>query len=116
MAKTMQEWFEDYLAKEFYEGTWRFRGTEFMRVVQPKANECHVVVHLSCGYGWVKSRIFSDHLGIENSVRMFTGQTAAEDCIKWTAFKSREAIEEAAKRAQPYENGHKQYLKALRGE
>ena len=63
-----------------------------------------------------KSRIFSDHLGIENSVRMFTGQTAAEDCIKWTAFKSREAIEEAAKRVQPYENGYRQYLKALRGE
>lgn len=112
----MQEWFEGYLTKEFYEGTWRFRGTEFIRVVQLKAKEYHVVVHLSCGYGWVKSRIFSDHIGIKNSVRMFTGQTAAEDCIKWTAVKSSEAIGEAAKRVQPYENGYKQYMNALRGE
>ena len=106
MAKTMQEWFEDYLTKEFYEGAWRFRGTEFMRVVQLKANEHFVVVHLSCGYGWVKSRILSDHYGIDNSVRMFTGQTAAEDCIKWTVVD----------RVQPYENNYNKYLKALRGE
>ena len=116
MAKAMQEWFEGYLTKEFYEGAWRFRGTEFMRVVQLKANEHFVVVHLSCGYGWVKSRILSDHYGIDNSVRMFTGQTAAEDCIKWTAFKAREVIEMIAERTQPYVCGHEQYLKALRGE
>lgn len=111
----MQEWAEDYLSKEFYEGTWRFRGTEFMRVVQVKAKECHVVVHLSCGYGWVKSRIFSDHYGIENSVRMFTGRTAAEDCIKWTAVKACDTLETVLKRTQPYIGGHEQYLKALKG-
>lgn len=112
----MQEWFEGYLTKEFYEGAWRFRGTEFFHVAQPRKGDCHLVVHFLCGYGWVKSRIFSEHLGIENSVRMFTGQTAAEDCVKWTAFKSCEAIEEASRRAKPYVCGHEQYLKALRGE
>lgn len=84
--------------------------------MQLKANEHFVVVHLSCGYGWVKSRILSDHYGIDNSVRMFTGQTAAEDCIKWTVFKAREVIETVAERVQPYENNYNNYLKALRGE
>ena len=116
MAKTMMEKVEAHFSKEFYEGSWKSRGTQFLRMTSYGTRDLFVIVHFSCGYGWVKAKVLSEAYGIPESVRMFAGDTAAEDCIKWTAFKSREVIEEAAKRVQPYENGYRQYLKALRGE
>lgn len=116
MAKTMQEWAEAKLSKEFYDGAWRFRGTQFIHRMSLEGKACIVYVTFSCGYGWVKANVGSEYYGIPDSVRMFTGQTAAEECIRWSAYKVCEADEIVANRTQPYVAAHEKYLKALRGE
>lgn len=105
MTKTMQERFETKLSKEFYEGGWRFRGTEFVHRTSVEGRKCIVLVTFSCGYGWVKAKVDAEYYGIPVSVRMFTGQSAAEECIRWAAMKACEAEETVVNRTQPYVNG-----------
>lgn len=116
MAKTKQEQFEAKLSREFYEGGWKFRGTQFSRRTSVEGKACFVYVVFSCGYGWVKANVSSECYGIPESVSMFTGQTATEDCIRWAAHKACEADETVIRRTEPYVEGFKQYMKASRGE
>lgn len=51
MAKTMMEKVEAHFSKEFYEGSWRFRGTQFLRMTSYGTRDLFVLVHFSCGFG-----------------------------------------------------------------
>lgn len=116
MAKTMQERVEAKLSKEFYEGAWKFRGTQFIHRASVETETCFSYVTFSCGYGWVKAAVGSKYYGIPESVRMFTGQEAAEECIRWAAMKSCEAEEVVSARTAPYRAFHEKYLQLLKGE
>lgn len=115
MAKTMMEKVEAHFSKEFYEGSWRFRGTQFLRMTSYGTRDLFVLVHFSCGYGWVKAKVFADDYGIPESVRMFAGDTAAEDCIRWAASKAVEVFETVSARTEPYKDGMMKYKMALQG-
>ena len=116
MAKTMQGRLEAKLSKEFFEGGWRFRGTQFMRVASAETKEYFVPIHFFCGFMWVKAQIHSEYYGIENSVRMFAGTTAVEDCICWAAQKAIDVFNTVAARVEPYKDGMRKYEEALKGE
>lgn len=113
MAKTMKERAEERLRKDFYEGAWRFRGTEFLTVTnaRPVGTDA-VCVHFICGLMWVKARVF----GAPERVRMFTGDNAAEECIKWAAQAVHEECERRERDIRPYKRAYENYCKALRGE
>lgn len=116
MAKTMQERLEAKLSKDFYEERWRFFGTEFTLLTTAHQDGHYVRIYFSCGLCWLKVRIDADHYGIENSVRMFAGTTAAEDCIRWAAQRAIDIFDTVAARVEPYKDGMRKYNSALRGE
>lgn len=116
MAKTVQERLEAKLSKEFYEERWRFFGTEFTLLTTAHQDGHYVRIYFSCGFGWLKVRIDADHYGIDDSVRMFAGTTAAEDCIRWAARRAIDVFNTVAARVEPYKDGMRKYNSALRGE
>ena len=111
----MMEKVEAHFSKEFYEGSWRFRGTQFLRMTSYGTRDLFVLVHFSCGYGWVKAKVFADDYGIPESVRMFAGDTAAEDGIRWAASKAVEVFDTVTARTAPYKDGMMKYKMALQG-
>lgn len=54
--------------------------------------------------------------GIPDSVRMFTGENAIEECIEWTTERLIELYETVSARTAPYKAGYENYQRALKGE
>ena len=54
--------------------------------------------------------------GVPNSVRMFTGENAIEECIEWTTERLIELYETVSARTAPYKAGYENYQRALKGE
>lgn len=52
---------------------------------------------------------------VPNSVRMFVGDNAIDECIAWTAEKLIQLYETVSARTAPYEEGYVKYQRALQG-
>ena len=114
--KTAKEQIVEHLSKQFYAETWKFRGSQFLHVACSGVGDVTACVHFSCGLWWVKAKVFSEgSYGIPDSVKMFMGGHAAEECIEWTANRLMELYKTVSERVAPYRQNYEQYQKALRG-
>lgn len=64
----------------------------------------------------LKAEIESEReYNVPDSVHMFVGDNAIEECIEWTAEKLIELYETVKQRTAPYEQGFRDYKRALEG-
>lgn len=105
------------VAKGFYEGFWRYRGTEFVGWELLGVSKYLASTRFTCNHVSVKVRIETEEeYGIEDSVKMFVGENAAEECIQWATDRLWELYVTVSARMAPYESGYRKYQRALKGE
>lgn len=104
------------LGNELLKG-WEWHGTRFYNLQRAGVTtETWVLIHFTAGYGWLKANLLTEgEYGIPDSVRMFTGENAIEEMIKWTTDKLYEIHKIVSERIAPYIRGQIEYERALRG-
>lgn len=104
------------LGKEFTGNFWKWRGSEFINFgyygVEGAAANVEFRIKMLTLKAVVQTQ---DDYNVPDSVHMFTGDNAIEECVEWTAEKLIELYETVSARTAPYERGYREYKKALQG-
>ena len=104
------------LAEEFAGNFWKWRGGEFINFNWHGVSGCMAYVRFTIKNVTLKVEIESEReYNVPDSVHMFTGDNAIEECIAWTAEKLMELYETVSERTAPFVNGYRNYKKALQG-
>ena len=104
------------LAEEFAGNFWKWRGTEFINFNWHGVSGCKAYVRFTIKMLTLKAEIESEqYYNVPDSVHMFVGDNAIEECIDWTAEKLMELYDTVTARTEPYKQGYMDYQKALQG-
>lgn len=114
--KRMKEKLCKKLGKEFAGNFWRWRGSEFINFgfsgVEGTTARYEFHIKMLTLKAIVQTQ---EDYNVPDSVRMFTGDNAIEECVDWTAEKLIELYETVTARTAPFEQGYKDYRRALSG-
>lgn len=122
MTKTAQEKAKDTrlrneLYKAFADNGWSYRGTEFQKFVWLGRGAVKFGCWFSCNLKYVKARIEGEtQYQLEDRAGIFTGETAMEDCMKWTTENLVDMCSIVEKRLIAADKARLEYLRTLRGE
>ena len=104
------------LANEFAGNFWKWRGSEFINFGYMGVVGATAYVEFRIKMLTLKATLRTEEqYNIPDSVHMFTGDNAIEECVGWTAEKLIELYETVSARTAPYEHGYREYKKALQG-
>lgn len=116
MGRSKKEQVMERLGKEFMDRGWVWRNGIFQNVCFPYINGVRIDVVLRCTFTTVGAMIDTESdYGIANEEQSFSGETAIEECLEWAAEKAIEKSEIVNGRVKPYQQGHEEYLRALKG-
>ena len=115
--KKWKERISRHLAKEFTGNFWRWRGSAFLNFGFEGVDNARARYEFHIKMLTLKAVIQTEEdYGIPDSVRMFTGENAIEECIEWTTERLIELYETVSARTAPYKAGYENYRRALKGE
>lgn len=104
------------LAKEFAGRFWQWRGSEFMNFGFEGVEGYTARYEFHMKFYTVKAVIETEEqYGIPDSVRVFTGPDAIEECVDWTAEKLLDVYEELKERTAPFAAAHEAFKRAMQG-
>lgn len=104
------------LHREFVGNSWKWRGTEFFNFGYYEIQGAGCRVEFRIKMLTLTATIESEEAyNVPNSVRMFVGDNAIDECIAWTAEKLIQLYETVSARTAPYEEGYVKYQRALQG-
>ena len=113
---TKQEQVSRSLGKDFMGGRWWWRPNVFQTNCFPWINGVGITVRFECTLSVVRAIIdTADDYGLPNEQQEFQGENAIGKCLAWAAEKVVENSEIISGRVKPYRQGHKEYLRALKG-
>lgn len=100
------------------EENWTWNGVSFFKVARAGVTTDHsALIHYTAGNGWIKAKIFlEEEFGIHDCVKLFSGSDAIEKMVEWVSDKLIDLHETIQARIAPYQKGHEDYLKALKGQ
>lgn len=104
------------LGKEFAGNFWRWRGSEFINFgfsgIEGASARYEFHIKMLTLKAIVQTQ---DDYNVPDSVHMFIGDNAIEECVEWTAERLIDLYETVTARTAPYAQGYQQYRKALQG-
>lgn len=104
------------LAEEFAGSFWKWRGSSFVNFNHHGVSGVMAYTKFTIKMLTLKAEIESEReYNVPDSVHMFVGDNAIEECIEWTAEKLIELYETVKQRTAPYEQGFRDYKRALEG-
>lgn len=113
---TKQEQVSRSLGKDFMGGRWWWRPNVFQTNCFPWINGVGITVRFECTLSVVRAIIdTADDYGLPNEQQEFQGENAIGKCLAWAAEKVVEKSEIISGQVKPYRQGHKEYLRALKG-
>ena len=104
------------LGKEFAGNFWKWRGSEFINFgycgIEGTTARYEFHIKMLTLKAMVQTE---DDYNVPDSVHMFVGDNAIEECIEWTAERLIDLYETVKQRTAPYEQGFRDYKRALEG-
>lgn len=114
--KRMKERIAKRLGKEFTGSFWKWRGSEFINFGFEGVDGATARYEFHIKMLTLKAVVQTqENYNIPDSVHMFVGENAIEECIEWTAEKLLELYETVSARTEPYKQGYRDYQRALQG-
>ena len=99
------------------EKEWYWQGTRFTKTARIGVTSGYsVYVIFTADHCWVKADMQTEsEYGIPDGERRFKSDNCIEEMVEWVAEKAIEVYEIVSKRVAPYQQGHEEYLRALKG-
>ena len=116
LKKKWKERISKRLGKEFAGNFWKWRGSEFLNFGYEGVDNACARYEFHIKMFTLKAVLQTEEdYGVPNSVRMFAGENAIEECIEWTTERLIELYETVSERTAPYKAGYENYQRALKG-
>ena len=121
MAQTFEEKQKARLVKQIGEriigSHWYWRGTHFINFAWCGVSGAQAYTKFTANYNYLEVNIDTEgEYNIPNQVNMFSGENALEEAVNWAAERLLEIYKTVSLRAAPYEKGHLNYLRAVKGQ
>ena len=104
------------LGREFAGNFWKWRGSEFINFGFDGVEGARARYEFHIKMLTLKAIVETqDDYNVPDSVHMFVGDNAIEECVEWTAEKLIELYETVSARTAPFLQGYRNYKKAISG-
>lgn len=120
MAKTTEERMKERLMKriggKLCEQGWYWQGVQFTTFGWLGISGTEAFVNFSAKLNSITVNIdMEEKYNISDKDKIFTGENALGEAVEWTAEMLIELYKTIEQRTKPYQRGHEDYLRALKG-
>lgn len=112
----MKERLTKLIGKKLCECGWFWHGAQFTNFSWFGVNQTTAFVRFSAKLYTLTVNIdMEEKYGIADKERTFSGENAFSEAVEWTADELIDLYQTIEQRTKPYQKGHEDYLRAVKG-